>query len=79
MFLAKKSREYEAIKELKMAETTITAEPKKGTPAKKVAAKVEVKKEVVEEPKNYKRIGIFIGLGLIGLLVLSNIISGAIG
>ena len=33
-----------------MAETTIIAEPKKGTPAKKVAAKVEVKKEVVEEP-----------------------------
>lgn len=62
----KRNREYEAIMELIMAQA-------KTTTAKK--AKIEPKKEVVEISARNKKIGMYIGIGLVALLILANLVG----
>ena len=64
----KRNREYEAIMELIMAQA-------KTTTAKKAATKIEPKKEVVEISARQKKIGMYIGLGLVALLILANLVG----
>ena len=64
----KRNREYEAIMELIMAQA-------KTTTAKKAATKIEPKKEVVEISARNKKIGMYIGLGLVALLILANLVG----
>ena len=67
-YQTKKNREYEAIMELIMAQA-------KTTTAKKAATKIEPKKEVVEISARNKKIGMYIGLGLVALLILANLVG----
>ena len=47
----------------------------KTTTAKKAATKIEPKKEVVEIYARNKNIGMYIGLGLVALLILANLVG----
>ena len=67
-YQTKKNREYEVIMELIMAQA-------KTTTAKKAATKIEPKKEVVEISARNKKIGMYIGLGLVALLILANLVG----
>ena len=69
MYQERRSREYEVIMELIMAEA-------KATTTKKAAPKIAPKKELVQEvsPRT-KKIGMYIGLGLVALLIISNLIG----
>ena len=71
----KRNREYEAIMELIMAQakTTLATKSKLTKVAKK--AKIEPKKEVVEISARNKKIGRYIGLGLVALLILANLVG----
>jgi len=54
--------------ELSMAEA-------KATTTKKAAPKIAPKKEVVEVSSRNKKIGIYIGIGLVALLIISNLVG----
>ena len=71
----KRNREYEAIMELIMAQakTTLATKSKLAKVAKK--AKIEPKKEVVEISSRQKKIGMYIGIGLVALLILANLVG----
>ena len=64
----KRSREYEAIMELNMAQA-------KATTVKKAAPKIAPKKELVEVSSRNKKIGMYIGIGLVALLIISNLVG----
>ena len=61
LYQEKRNREYEGIMELIMAQAK--------------TAKIEPKKEVVEISARNKKIGIYIGLGLLALLILSGLVG----
>lgn len=74
-YQTKRNREYEAIMELIMAQakTTLATKSKLAKVAKK--AKIEPKKEAVEISARNKKIGMYIGIGLVALLILANLVG----
>ena len=52
----------------------IMAQAKTAT-AKKTTTKIEPKKEVVEISASNKKIGMYIGIGLVALLIISNLVG----
>ena len=68
LYQEKRNREYEGIMELIMAQA-------KTATAKKTTTKIQPKKEVVEISARNKKIGIYIGLGLLALLILSGLVG----
>ena len=74
-YQTKRNREYEAIMELIMAQAKTTLATKSKIAKVDKKAKIKPKKEAVEISARNNKIGMFIGIGLVALLILANLVG----
>ena len=74
-YQTKRNREYEAIMELIMAQAKTTLATKSKIAKVDKKAKIKPKKEAVEISARNNKIGMFIGIGLVALLILASLVG----